>query len=166
MLIEHFLELYRYNFWANRRVWECVVTLDEAQFNAETGYSVGSTRDQVVHTYEVEYWWFHFLKEGELMFITDEMVADRPALRASWDKLETYILDFIASLTPQTMIRTVKPAFWEAENRAPVTVTQAMTQVALHSMDHRAQTLALLHRAGAPTIEQDLLNFLHNTATC
>jgi uncharacterized damage-inducible protein DinB len=34
-------------------------------------------------------------------------------------------------------------------------------QVINHSTDHRAQTLAMLHHLGAPTIGQDFLAYLH-----
>lgn len=166
MSVEHFLDLYRYTFWANRRVWECVVTLDDAQFDAPADYSIGSIHNQVAHTFGVEYWWFHFLKEDALIFVTDEMITDRDSIRAAWDALETYILDFIASLTPEALERKVKPSFWEEEDLASISVWQAMTQVAMHSMDHRSQTLALLHKLGAPTVEQDYLNYLHNTTAC
>ncbi|PJF26553.1 MAG: hypothetical protein CUN52_15675 [Phototrophicales bacterium] len=41
-----------------------------------------------------------------------------------------------------------------------MTVRDALVQVANHSTDHRAQTLAGLHQLGATTVEQDYLFYL------
>ncbi|MCL4256033.1 MAG: damage-inducible protein DinB, partial [Anaerolineae bacterium] len=54
---EFFIDLYLYNFWANRRVWDCILTLTDEEFFRELSYSIGSIHMQVAHTLAVEAWW-------------------------------------------------------------------------------------------------------------
>ena len=66
---------------------------------------------------------------------------------------------YLDHLTPEELAREVRPEFWP-RGRRPIKVYQAITQVTFHSTDHRAQMLAGLHRLGAPTVGQDLLDYL------
>ncbi|MBZ0291215.1 MAG: DinB family protein [Anaerolineae bacterium] len=60
-----FCTLFTYTFWANRQVWDCVMTLTDAQFDEPLDYSVGSIHVQCVHMMAVEYWWSYFIQHGE-----------------------------------------------------------------------------------------------------
>jgi uncharacterized damage-inducible protein DinB len=155
----YFIELYDYDAWANRRVWECVMQLSAEQFNQELDHSLGSIWNQVLHTLAVESWWFKFLSTGELEFVDEETMTTRPAIRAAWDGVAAMIRDYLARLTPEELERSVRPSFWEDDNK-PIKVWQALLQVANHSTDHRAQTMAGLQRLGAPTVGQDVLDYL------
>lgn len=161
---EYFNRLYQYNFWAHQRVWDCVMELSPAEFELELDYSIGSIRTQVVHTMGVEHWWITFLCEGYLSFLAVEEYPTRTTIRAKWDEVEAYVLNYIQSLTPAELERDVKPPFWENYQR-PVKVWEALLQVANHSTDHRAQTLAGLHQLGAPTVGQDYLDYIFNSST-
>ncbi len=158
MTKDYFREIYQYNYWAHRRVWTCVETLTERQFKQELDYSIGAIHIQCVHTMAVESWWFHFLRTGELKFIELDQFHDRPSIRAQWDIVERDVLDYIEALTPEELEREVRPDFWDRDD-PPIRVWEAMVQVANHSTDHRAQTLAGLHRLGAPTTQQDFLQY-------
>jgi uncharacterized damage-inducible protein DinB len=154
-----FRDLYAYNFWAHRQVWPCIEQLSEEQFTQDAGYSVGALRDQCVHVMAVESWWFHFLRTGELRFLEEEDYPTRQAIRAKWDDVEQAVHSYLATLTEDELQRAVRPEVWD-EGQQPITVWQAMLQVANHSTDHRAQILAGLRQLGAPTVEQDYLNYL------
>ncbi len=156
----YLLQLYEYNQWANQRVWECVIQLEEDKFTQDLDYSVGSIYIQMVHTMAVEHWWLHFLRTSTLDFLELEQFPDRATIRAKWDDVEAINRTYVATITPEELERLVKPAFWE-ENTKPIKVWQALMQVMNHSTDHRAQTLAMLHRLGAPTVGQDFLAYLH-----
>ena len=158
---QHFAQLYTFNDWANRQVWACVMQLDDAAFRQELDYSIGSIFIQMVHTMGVEYWWLHYLRTGEAKFLNPDDFPDRTSIRTRWDEIDAVNRAYIATLTPDELAREVRPAWWEEGKRA-ITVREALTQVALHSMDHRAQTLAMLHKLGAPTVGQDFLRFLHD----
>jgi len=96
---------------------------------------------------------------GDIQFLDWEAFPNRAALRAQWDLTEPMVRAYIAALTPQELQRAVRPPFWE-EGQNAIKVYQALTQVALHSADHRAQLLTHTRRLGGPTVEQDFLGYL------
>jgi uncharacterized damage-inducible protein DinB len=154
----YFIGLVDYNYWANRKVWDCVMRLSDEQFTQDLDYSIGSIFVQCVHTMGVESWWFTFLQTGKLEFLELEDFPNRAAIRTKWDEVETMARAYAASLTPSELEREVTPDFWE--NKPAIKVWEAILQITNHSTDHRAQMLAGLHRLGAPTISQDVLDYI------
>lgn len=158
-----FITLYDYNSWANRRLWDCVMQLTEEQFDQDIDHSIGAIHNQVAHIMGVEYWWFQFLRTGELDFVSDADCETRASIRAKWDAAEQIIRAYVTKLTPDELWREVKPSFWEDE-KPSLKVFEALFQVANHSLDHRAQTLAALHRVGGPTTPQDFIFYKFDRA--
>ncbi len=66
------------------------------------------------------------------------------------------VLNYVASVDDTELHREIR----RHENAPTIFVWQAMMQVINHSTDHRAQTLAGLHRLGAPTVAQDYVYFV------
>jgi uncharacterized damage-inducible protein DinB len=155
----YFIKLYQYTAWANRQVWDCVMELPADKYYQDLDYSIGAIHIQMVHTMAVEHWWLTFLKEGRIDFLEEDDFPDRESIREKWDAVEAYIMDYLESLTDEELQRKVKPPFWD-EDEQPVRVWHALLQVANHSTDHRAQTLAGLHTVGGKTIAQDFLRFM------
>jgi uncharacterized damage-inducible protein DinB len=158
---DYFIELYDYTFWGDRKLFECVMALSDEQYAQNIEFSQGSIRDHIVHMIGVEHWWIHFLATGDLDFYDEPVYTlSREKLRDMRAQVERDIRAYLNTLTPQELERRVKPSFWDEED-APVTVWQALLQVANHSTDHRAQTMAMLHtKFGAPTFTQDYLTYL------
>jgi uncharacterized damage-inducible protein DinB len=144
-------------------LWTCIAQISDEQFDQPIPYSRESIHEQVAHIMGVEYWWFQFLSTGELNFVSEENIANREAIRAKWDESEAFIREYIARLTPDELMREVKPPFWNPDQPA-IKVYEAMLQVANHSTDHRAQTFAGLHQIGGPSAPQDLLFYLFDRA--
>lgn len=154
-----FRDLYAYTFWADRQMWACVEQVSDAQFTQDLGYSRGALREQCLHLMGVEFWWPHFLRTGELRLLDEADYPTRATIRARWDEIEREVTAYVAALTPHELERDVRPDVWDAED-APIKLWQALLQVANHSTDHRAQVLAGLKTLGAPTFEQDYLNYI------
>ncbi len=163
MYKDHFIELYDYNYWANLRVWDCAMQTTQEDYIKENDFSVGSIYVQLLHTMAVESWWIGFLATGEVKFPTEEDIEtykDREKLRQKWDEVNAQNIAYIQALTDEELQREVKVHWWEESDPA-ITVAQALTQVANHSTDHRAQTMAVLHMLGYEGIGQDFLAYLH-----
>lgn len=165
MYKQHFIDLYDYTDWANRRTWACVMKLSQADYEKHLTYSIGSILVQCVHTMAVERWWLHFLATGEFDFSEDEddkleLYKDRAKLRARWDEITAINKAYVASLTVDELQRLVRPEFWP-EPEPGITVAQALIQVANHSTDHRSQIMAMLHQFGVDGVEHDFLGYLH-----
>lgn len=162
---DYFVELYKYNDWANRLVWECAMKTTEDDYFKDNTFSIGSIYTQLRHTLAVEQWWIGFLATGEIVFHSEEDILslrDRDQLRRLWDEVNQSNLEYIQSVTDEELQRQVKPDFWDDHQQA-ITVSQALAQVANHSTDHRAQTMAALHMLGYDGVGQDFLMYLHRT---
>jgi uncharacterized damage-inducible protein DinB len=155
----YFQELYDYTYWNNRRFWACLLQLSDEQVMQPVDESDWSLFVHCLHIIGVEEWWIRFLATGEIQFLAWDKFADRAALRAQWDVTEPMVRAYVAALTREELERKVRPPFWEA-GQGPITVAQALTQVAFHSADHRAQALTHIRRLGGPTVEQDFLGYL------
>lgn len=162
---DYFIQLYQYNDWANRRVWTCAMKTSDAHYFQDMDFSIGSVYDQLQHTLAVEEWWLGYLATDEIKFHSEEereQLKDREALRQRWDTINQRNMDYVCNLTDAELKREVKPPWWD-ENDPPITVSQALTQVANHSTDHRAQTMAVLHMLGYDGVGQDFLSYLDAT---
>jgi uncharacterized damage-inducible protein DinB len=155
----YFQELYDFTYWNNYRVWECLMALSEEQVTQPVDESDWTLHLHCYHIIAVEEWWIRFLATGEVQFLDEEALSGRSALRGQWDHTENMVRAYVAGLTPTELQRSIRPPFWE-DNQAPIKVYQALTQVALHSADHRAQMLTHIRRLGGPTVEQDFLGYL------
>jgi len=161
----YFVELFQYNGWANRRVWDCAMKTSEEDYLKENDFSVGSIYKQLFHYLSVERWWIGFLATGEANFMSkddQEIYKDRAKLRQLWDETNSRNMAYIQSLTDEELQRKVSVPWWD-DAESKITVSQALTQVANHSTDHRAQTMAVLHMLGYDGIEQDFLAYLGYT---
>lgn len=101
----------------------------------------------------------------EAVFLTDEekeIYKDRIKLRQIWDETNTRNMTYIQSLTDEELQRKVSVPWWDDAD-SKITVAQALTQVANHSTDHRAQTMAVLHMLGYDGVGQDFLTYLGST---
>ena len=159
----YFVQLFEYTDWANRQVWDCVMKASDEDYFKDQTFSVGSIYTQLFHWMYVEKWWIGFLATGEAIFPTEDLYEtykDRAKLRQLWDKIHSENMAYLQNLTPEECQRKVKPPHWNDED-PPITVAQALTQVANHSTDHRAQTMAVLHTMGYDGVGQDFLSYLH-----
>lgn len=159
----YFQDIYRYNFWANRLVWQCLDSLTDEQLNAPDG-ARDSIRQDIIHVMGVEHWWLVYLATDKLDYLDEDDYPTRASLRAQWDKIEINVLAYLSTLTAQELEREVRPAHWK-QGRKPISLWQALFQVANHSTDHRAQILARVRQLGGTTIEQDYLTYLFEQQT-
>ena len=162
MNIEMIRTLYDYHFAANRRLWDdCVMALTDAQFIQDNDYSAGSVKGQILHIMTWDEQWFDRLRENEKSpgRLQPDQFADRAAIRAYWDNVETGMRAYLAALTGEVFAGTVlvRSKTW---GDTDLPVWQILLHVANHATDHRAQTLRLLDQLGAPTFEQDFMIYL------
>jgi uncharacterized damage-inducible protein DinB len=144
-----------YNEALNRRMWESIMGLSEAQYAAEADYSRGSVRDQALHIIAAEGRWLRGV-QGR---------TDARAFNPSADDYPTRAEAFALWQEHADEFRAYAEALDEAElERVPARmrgpVWQVLLHVANHSTDHRAQILRALHDFGAETFEQDLIYYM------
>lgn len=158
MTIQDIEHLFDYNRWANRRVWQCVLPLTETQFHQSSTYSIGSVQQQVVHTMLVEDLWLQRIRGTPLVsFPSADMFPTRESIRVRWDAIEQDWIKYIAGLTNEALNAEIKYMSIKDHQLRYAPLGLVLSHVINHSTDHRAQTLALIHSLGSPTIEQDII---------
>jgi uncharacterized damage-inducible protein DinB len=149
-----------YNYWAHKRVWECVLDLSEEQFRQPSDYSIGSVHDQVVHTLEVEWVMYqraHGISPESLA--PTETYPTREAIRARWDEIEAAWRAYAANVTDAELAEVIEYRPIKDVTNDPRRIPRwLLIQHCLnHSTDHRAQTLAQIHAVGGATVSQDII---------
>ncbi len=164
MDVEIFHTIYDYHYRRFRKIWDSIMSLSEAQFVQNIPYSIGSLRNHMVHVIDDDLGWISLLEgQDRPQQLHPEDFLTRADVRAKYDTVETYVLNFIHAID-ETMLH--QEFVWNA----PMTSTpqrvigwQVLLHVVNHGTDHRAQVLRVLHDLGAPTFDQDLMGHLVET---
>lgn len=144
-----------YNYAYQRRLWESIMTLTDAQFAADIPYSLGSIRTHMTHLASVDTRWLMGIKEmpGAREFNYEpQEYPTRESVRALCEAAAAAVIEYAATATEADLAR--------LPQRIPLTVWQILLHVVNHGTDHRAQVLRALHDLGAPTFGQDLVFYL------
>lgn len=161
MNAEYFRKFYDYNYTLHRRVWDCIDHITDEQFVEEVPYSIGSIRNHMVHLTGVDERWLARLRglpaPDNLKYMD---FPERSSTRARWEQAADDMLSYVDRLQNSQLEEIVK---YDMPHRGGMKHTprwQLLLHVVNHGTDHRAQVLPILHRFGAPTLEQDLIIFL------
>ena len=158
MTAARYRRLFDYNYWAHRRVWQCIVPLSDEQFFRPCDYSIGSLHEQVTHTMGAE--WL-FLQRVQGMSPSAIPSADthptRESIRAYWDTLEADWHVWLNNLRDEQLDGKITYTSLSGKMQRTQPLWELLTQILNHSTDHRAQTLSLIHQVGGQTLEQDFI---------
>lgn len=97
-------ELYRYNRWANGRVFEVASRLNPEEYARDVGSSYPSVRDTLLHIIWAEWIWLQRWKGTSPQVVFQ--AADFPrleALRARWSEVEIEQRAFLAAVTAERL---------------------------------------------------------------
>jgi uncharacterized damage-inducible protein DinB len=160
MLETYFKLMCDYNYWAHRRVWDCVMQLDEAQFTRELGPDRTSVHAQMAHVVGAEWLWISRLRGlSPDRILTVDDLPTRAAIRARWDAVEADARAFVNELDDEALLAEID--YTTTRGSAQREVCQALlAHLFNHGTDHRAQVLGLIGQLGGPTVEQDMLFYL------
>lgn len=163
MEIETVKELFRYNYWAHRGVWECILKLSEEQFVQEFDYAWKSVHGQVVHVMGAEEVWLTRIRDGisppELPSL--KMFPTRNSIRRRWDVIEQEMSSYLSTIDSDVL----KADFTYTNtkgNAYQLNRGATLLHLVNHGTDHRAQILYMIHQMGGETIEQDYLHLLRS----
>lgn len=158
MNADAFRHFYAYHLAENRKIWDQgVMALTDEQFNQDVDYAHGSVRSQVIHLMSVDEAWFSDLRGVEIPeSLEPARLADRPAIRAYWDRVEQFMRAYLDALRDEMLFD--KPL--EGED-AHLILWQVLLHVVNHGTDHRAQLLRTLHDLGVQTEAQDYIFYVY-----
>jgi uncharacterized damage-inducible protein DinB len=152
-------ELYRYNGWANDRVFEAVSSLTEEQFAKNLGSSHPSVRDTLAHIIWAEWIWLQRWKGTSPQIVFQGTEFSRPGtLKARWLELEIEQRAFVEALTIERLLSVVQYVNLQGQSwRYPL--WRQMYHVVNHSSYHRGQLTTMLRQLAARAVPTDFLVF-------
>jgi uncharacterized damage-inducible protein DinB len=123
-----------------------------------------SIRGQVTHMMDAESIWLARIGgTSPTAFADVQRYADKAEFRAAYHTHQGMVSAFFDSLTDPLLDREI--AYRTVTGREyQQRMWQILVHVANHGTDHRAQTLAMLHQMGAPTVDQDIIFYLRETS--
>jgi uncharacterized damage-inducible protein DinB len=152
-------ELYRYNRWANERVFGAVSTLTQEQFARDLGSSHASVRDTLTHIVWGEWLWLQRWRGTSPQTVFQGTAFPRPdALKARWLEIEPEQRGFVESVTPERLRSIVRYVNLQGQTwQYPL--WRQMYHLVNHSSYHRGQVTTLLRQLGARPVPTDFLVF-------
>ena len=98
--------LYRYNTWANSRVFDAVSGLDQEAFTRDLGSSYPSVRDTLVHLVSAEWIWLERWKgiSPRAMLRADDF-PNVDAVKDRWSRVEREQRSFVDAVTGGSSLR-------------------------------------------------------------
>ena len=152
-------ELYRYNRWANGRVFEAVSKLTEKEFANDLGSGHPSVRDTLTHIVWAECLWLQRWtgRSSQTAF----QAADFPlpdTLKAKWLEVEIEQRKFIEVVSAERLLAIVRYVNLQGQVwQYPL--WRQLYHLVNHSSYHRGQVSTMLSQLGAQPVPTDFLIF-------
>ena len=151
--------LYRYNEWANARIFTQAAKLEPAQLRQPNDLGWGSLFGALVHILDAEYGWRNFLENKvDVKWLEERDFADYPAVQARWAEENAKIRHFVDKLSDDDMLR---PVYYDIEgDRGSHILWHCLWHVVNHGTQHRAECAALLTGLGHSPGDMDFTVYL------
>ena len=157
--MDEFLELFAYNAWANRIIFDAVAALPNEQYFRDLRSSFGGVHGTLAHIVWAEQLWLHRWRgkpNPAAAQGTDlRTLAD---VRSRWEQVERERAAFVADLNDARLAETsvVKPS---SGGEYVHSFRQMFRHFINHSSYHRGQIVVLLRQLGSPAPNTDLIRF-------
>lgn len=159
MRVADLLSLYRYNEWANARIFSAAAALDPDVFTTPRGSSFSSIRDTVAHIAASEWVWLRRWR-GESPSAQPEWASlqEAAALSGRLREVEADRASFLRELVDEDLGRPLAYRNLKGDPFSEPLVDQ-LVHVVNHSSYHRGQVATLSRQAGFATPATDLIVF-------
>ena len=155
--MDEFLELFDYNAWANRIIFDAVSQLPEDQYFRDMKSSFGGIHGTLCHIVWVEQVWLHrWLGKPNPAVAQGKDLNSLAEVRSRWDEVEGERGRFVGAFTEDRLeeTRLVKPS---SGGEYVHTFRQMFRHFINHSSYHRGQIVTFLRQLGADAPSTDLI---------
>jgi uncharacterized damage-inducible protein DinB len=154
-------ELFEYNAWANRRVFEVAGGLAPDEYLRDLGSSFGGVHGTVAHIAGAERLWLDrwLGTEPSPRLLGPGDFPDLAAVVAAWERLEVERLRWLEGLTDTRLRQTVTIAPTAGGAYAHV-LRETLLHAVEHSSYHRGQVITLVRQLGH-TVPSPSFNLIH-----
>jgi uncharacterized damage-inducible protein DinB len=153
------LDLFDYNAWANRTIFDAVAQLPDGQYFRDLKSSYGGVHGTLCHIVWAEQLWLHrWLGKANPALPQGQDLKSLAAVRSRWEEVEAERGSFLTGITEPRLAETriVKPS---TGGEYVHTFRQMFRHFINHSSYHRGQIVAFLRQLGATPPSTDLILF-------
>ncbi len=163
--MNEFLELFDYNGWANRTIFDAVARLPEEQYFRDLKSSYGGVHGTLCHVVWAEQLWLHRWKKLPNPAVpqgTD--LRSLAEVRARWETVDGDRGDYVSGLSERQLddTRVVKPS---TGGEYVHTFRQMFRHFINHSSYHRGQIVTFMRQLGTPPPSTDLILYYRRKAS-
>ena len=155
--MNEFLELFDYNAWANRTIFEAVAQLPDEQYFRDLKSSYGGIHGTLAHIVWAEQLWLHrWLGRPNPEVAQGRDLRALRDVRARWEEVEAARGRFVAALSDAGLddTRLVKPS---SGGEYVHSFRQMFRHFINHSSYHRGQIVTFLRQLGVTPPSTDLI---------
>ena len=159
MNVEQMRELFTYNGWANRRIFEALGALPVEDYMRDLKCSFASIHGTIAHIVSAERLWLsRWRGETGVTLQKGSDFASLAEVRKLWDQVEGDRGKYLARLTPSQLESeiTIRPT---AGGQFVHTVRETMLHTVDHSSYHRGQIVTMLRQVGVKPPATGLIGF-------
>lgn len=163
-MFDEFKELFEYNSWATKRMFQAVSHLSREEFNRDLKCSFSSVRETMLHFISAEWIWLSRWNGVFPAKIPDNWDSSSlHSLQSIWERVNEDLIRFISNLdenqlTSEIVYRNIKG------DRFSNRLNHMLRHVVNHSTYHRGQVTALLRQLGKEAVSTDLIVFYREKA--
>ena len=156
--------LYKYNAWANTRIWNAASNVNDDQFLAPASFPFGGLRGTLTHILFAEWLWRkRWEGDSPAKWILPEDFPTFESLRARWEEETKSLNEFVLSVTDERLNSVFQYKTTRGDAMENV-LWQVMAHVVNHGTQHRAEAAALLTDLGHSPGDLDLIVYLRENS--
>ena len=151
-------ELFEYNAWADRRIFDAVAQLPTEQYMRDLKSSFGGIHGTLAHIVGAEQLWLARWRGAPGSLLKGSEVGSLAELRKIWDGVEADRTTVLRGLTDQSLESpiTIKPT---GGGEFVHTLRQTLQHTVDHSSYHRGQIVTMLRQLGVKPPGTGLIGF-------
>ena len=157
-LRDYLIELYEYNYWANKRYLAVADTLTEEQLFRQQGHSWDSVHALFVHMLSSERMWPQRWRGEQGQFLNAKDFPAVAAIREYWIDVEQNMRGFIAEQTEQSLQNNITYTNPKGETFT-LPLWQMVVQPPNHNTHHRGELAAMFALMNIPHPEDEVVQY-------
>ena len=157
-LKEYLLQLYEYNYWANKRYLTVAESLTEGQLFRKQGHSWDSVRAVLVHMMSSERMWPQRWRGEKGTFLDPKDFPNAASIREYWVDVEKNMRGFLAEQTEESLQRDITYTNPKGETFT-LPLWQMMVQPPNHNTHHRGELAAMFALMNISHPEEEIVQY-------
>ncbi|HXS35696.1 MAG TPA: DinB family protein [Flavipsychrobacter sp.] len=159
---EILLQFAKYNAWANKRIIDVLLKIDEDELDKEVISSFPTLRKTIYHMWTAEFIWLQRLQLTEQpVWIEDIFKGNFEEACADWQRVSQTIAQFIEKQYDDRSFEHICEYYDKQKRPNKLPISIILSQLFSHSTYHRGQLVTMMHQVSITKIPPtDFLIFL------